>query len=899
MNYEEVKSSVVRVASNKKYQWAVAILVFAIILFMSSSIRLSNWNLLTDHTTGEKIPLALDPFYWLREAEAIVGNNGVLPSVDSMRVPGFNIKWSHELLPRAIVWMWETSKLFGHYSIQAVDIFSPVFFYGMGLILFFILVYVLTKSKLASVIAAAFLAFTPAYLYRTMCGFADHDSLGMVGFFAAMLSFALAVKFLDKLKNKKLAWSGFGGILVGFFSAIAAISWGGVAVFVFMIVPVAFALIWIIKLKDVENHFKDNGLSFYLSWIISSVLWSGLIGMSMSGFVHRYITSSNDIVSLAVLGFIIIDRIVIAFGKSVRGYNEKYRIAYSGGILAVLGIFALPIIGKNFFGIVWGLFNKLLNPDWHGGRVGSTVAENAQPYLMNWIGNMGVQLFWLFVAGAVFLGVEFSKNIKNKTNRYLLVFGFVSMVSGILFSRISSSSILNGSGIFTLSGLVYLGGVGVFAYAFLRNYFDKKIKVDSLLVLLFAWMAVMLVVGRSTTRLFFAIAPLVSLLAGYFIVKMWDFVKKNKSDEAVKIIVIGILLISVVAGMFGGYRAYSAISQQAKYLGPSANMQWQSAMKWVRNDTPKNAIFAHWWDYGYWVQSLGKRRTVADGGHAEQIYNGDYKIGRYVLTTPNPATALSFFKTMNVSYLLIDQTDLGKYSAYSKIGGGNDSEGKALDRYAAIPVMQNDPKQTRETANGTTLVFNGGMFLFEDINYRRNGSGVFLPAGKAAVIGIIMKVENDHLQQPEAVYIYNNVQTRIPIRYVYFDGKIIDFKKGLDVVIDVIPSFSGTRINRMGAAIYLSQKVSKGLFAQMYLLNDSFGEYKTLKIAHIEDDPIVASLRMQDPRLGHFLYYKGFRGPIKIWNVSDIPAGIKRVEEFRAPPTGEYGGMDDADFGRS
>jgi len=45
------------------------------------------------------------------------------------------------------------------------------------------------------------------------------------------------------------------------------------------------------------------------------------------------------------------------------------------------------------------------------------------------------------------------------------------------------------------------------------------IPANSVIIILFSWMAVMLVVGRSTTRLFFAIAPLVSLLAGYFIVK--------------------------------------------------------------------------------------------------------------------------------------------------------------------------------------------------------------------------------------------------------------------------------------------------------------------------------------------------------------------------------------------
>ncbi len=897
MKYDDIKTPIMGILSNKKYQWMATIFILILVLFIGSSIRLSNWNLLTDHTTGEKIPLALDPFYWLREAKTIIKNNGTLPAIDNMRAPGFNIGWSPELLPRVIVWMWEASNFFGHYTIQAVDIFSPVFFFGIGIILFFILVYVLTKSKFAGVIATIFLSFTPAYLYRTMGGFADHDSMGMAAFFLVMLGFVLIMKVMEKMKKRKLLFSGIYGIIVGLLSVIAALSWGGVAVFVFMIIPVAFGLIWITKLKDGKNVIKDNGLSFYLTWIVSSILWAALLGLNFSGFIHRYIISSNDIISLAVLGFIIIDRILISFGKFVKGYNEKYRIIYSAIILGIFGIVSLPFIGKNFFSLVWGVFNKLLNPAWNDGRIDSTVAENAQPYLVNWINNMGIQLFWLFVAGATFVGIEFSKNIKHKPNRYLLVFGFVTMISGILFSRISSNSVLNGSGIFTLSGLIYLGGVGIFIYAFLKNYLEGGIPANSVIIILFSWMAVMLVVGRSTTRLFFAIAPLVSLLAGYFIVKTAKLLITKKHEEISTVILIGMLIISVGAGVFGVYTSYTSISSQAKYTGPSANAQWQNAMKWVREDTPKNALFVHWWDYGYWVQELGKRATVADGGHAEGAYNGDYKIGRYVLTTPNPATALSFFKTMNTSYLLIDQSDLGKYPAYSKIGGGNVADGNALDRYSAIPVMPADLKQTRETANGTTFVFSGGMYLFEDIDYSKNGSNVFLPSGKAVVIGIIISINNRSLQQPKAVYIYNNIQTRIPIRYVYLNGRIIDFKSGLNAVIDIIPAFDGRRINRMGAAIYLSQKVSKSLFSQLYLLNDSFGEYKTLRIAHIEDNPIVKALGLQDKSLGHFIYYKGFRGPIKIWNISKIPSGINVVNGFKSAPTGTYGALDSANFG--
>ena len=95
-------------------------------------------------------------------------------------------------------------------------------------------------------------------------------------------------------------------------------------------------------------------------------------------------------------------------------------------------------------------------------------------------------------------------------------------------------------------------------------------------------------------------------------------------------------------------------------------------MGWIRNNTTPNALFVHWWDYGYFIQTLGERPTVTDGGHAGGGTSGDHYIGRYILTTTNPKTAYSFMKTLNVSYLLIDPTDMSKYSAFSEIGS-NDS----------------------------------------------------------------------------------------------------------------------------------------------------------------------------------------------------------------------------------
>jgi len=39
---------------------------------------------------------------------------------------------------------------------------------------------------------------------------------------------------------------------------------------------------------------------------------------------------------------------------------------------------------------------------------------------------------------------------------------------------------------------------------------------------------------------------------------------------------------------------------------------WPDAMQWVKENTPKDAVIAAWWDYGYWISTLSERKTLAD-----------------------------------------------------------------------------------------------------------------------------------------------------------------------------------------------------------------------------------------------------------------------------------------------
>jgi len=926
MMMEDIKKSIAKIyeiSKKKNIRIIFAIVLLAIILFSSSFIRVQNINLLKDSTTGKYIPLALDPFYFLRLAETII-EEGSLPEYDSMRYPSLRVGFSNEILPIILVGLYKMIRPFNNeITIGLVDIISPVIFFVLGLIVFFFLIYSLTKSKTNALISTGFLSIIPLYLYRTLTGFADHESIGMFAFFLTLLIFSLTLQFLEKSskkqenlnpkkQNKKQIFKNITyGLILGIASAFTIASWGGIAKFVFIIIPLSFFIIWIMKsknFKENQNLQEDtnskktfsNYLWAYLSWSLFCILFAIFFGYNFSSIINIIFLNTTSILNPFVFLFLLVDFTFMFRINKILDKLKNKKIKKSGILLSliitlILSLIILGIFKGNSLSFLSEIINKLSHP-FGIERTGLTVAENAQPYLMDWVNQITKGFFWLFYIGLACIGINFSKNIDNKKNKILFCLSWIILISGILFSRISAGSILNGENF--LSKLVYFGSIILFIIFLIYAFLKAKIKLNENLILIISWTLVILIAARGAVRLFFVIMPLVCFIIGYAAISFKNYYKKSKKskDELVKMILGLALIFLIILLMITANIFITSTTYQAKNTGLSANSQWQNAMAWVRNNTNIKDIFIHWWDYGYWVQYLGERPTVTDGGHANGYW--DHLIGRYLLTTPKPETALSLMKSHNVSYLLIDPTDIGKYPAYSSIGNGKDNQ----DRYSWIITMISDPKLTQETQNETIRVYQGGSLVDQDIIYSINNTEIFLPEKKSAIIGIILKTDlNENsmkIKQPEGVFLYNEEQIRIPLRYVYYNNQILDFKQGLDSIVYIFPKISqtsdGLQIDPQGALIYLSQKNMWSLVSQMYILNNSFEKYQGLKLVHSEQDPYVNLFKNSGTDLGDFIYFNGIKAPIKIWKF-DCPLNILEREEFLSK-SGDWAEFDNLQF---
>jgi hypothetical protein len=268
---------------------------------------------------------------------------------------------------------------------------------------------------------------------------------------------------------------------------------------------------------------------------------------------------------------------------------------------------------------------------------------------------------------------------------------------------------------------------------------------------------------------------------------------------------------------------------------------------------------------------------MLDGGNAISYWN--HLMGRHGLTGISPTEALTLFASHNVTHLLIDSTDIGKYGAFSSIGSD-----AAYDRQTYVPTFIRAQK-AGETKTGTTYLYQGGFALDEDIVYADNDSSVLLPSGVAGIGGFIVEFNatKQLSKQPIALVVHQGKQYMVKVRYAYQANKLHDFGSGIDAGLFLYSRFANqngaTGFEEDGAALFLSPRAIHSQIARLYLFNEQLPGFT---LVHQQGDKVLTEIARQNPQLGTLTFvndeiYAGtrgsaFAGPIKIWEIA-YPTG--------------------------
>ncbi len=75
---------------------------------------------------------------------------------------------------------------------------------------------------------------------------------------------------------------------------------------------------------------------------------------------------------------------------------------------------------------------------------------------------------------------------------------------------------------------------------------------------------------------------------------------------------------------------------------------WLEALEWIRENTPRDAVLASWWDYGYWITVMGNRTTLADNATINQTRIA--QLGRMFMSDEKEAK--SILNSLGAKYIV-------------------------------------------------------------------------------------------------------------------------------------------------------------------------------------------------------------------------------------------------------
>lgn len=795
----ETKNDFKQITSNisqllkKDYTYYLSLIPILLIGFW---IRIQNLDLLRG-----KFLLGLDPYKYFRYATEILTTGGLSP-IDIMRKAPIGHNQIFYLLPYFLA-AWDKLVIaFGQTQMLA-HILYPAAIGIIGLVFFFLFIKEIFNPRV-SILATAFLAVMPAYLYRTLAGFADHEALAMMLMFAALWTFVLAYKS-NKL-NYKLISAAISGIL----TLLMALTWHGYA---FLTIPISIFIISLILFNKTSRELTIS----YAIWLILFILPLLLIRGANSIFAMGILLPIFAAIALLFHTILLRTRIDFFTKYLPRGLQSIIITTVVGvGVLAVLKMDTIKFY-----------FVQILQPAETSGRVAHTISEITGS--TNLLSAYSWLLYLAFLGTLLLIYLIFKEDKKSALTfcGMSLFFFFPAM-----FKKYSLNTylyLLIATGI--LAAIAYL-------YFYHTGKEDWLKNINILLVLPLSYLIVFTYLAKSAARFLFIFAPIIAIFAAYLLVKMAEEIINYQQGKFK-----GILIIVAIFTIFLFVSNAQAITRQAESAGSGLPGPWNQAFTWVRDNTPEDSIVTHWWDYGYWTQTIGERASTHDGGtHGEYVL---YLLARYAMTHPNPSEALTYFKTYNVDYLLYSEEEIGKYHAFAYIGSNKD-----FDRRSTIGIF--GLQQQQEVRNGTRLIYSGQWDLDED--YVLNNR--VYSEGKSAIIGLTIDSQENSLSNPIA-YLSDgkSTPTEVPIECVCFNGICEDNSIQTDFrgCIVIIPSFqSQTEGSELGAAFYLSKKVKDGLFARLYIKGEKLEGFEEV---YSDDTPLA-------------LYQGRIIGPKKIWKIN-------------------------------
>ena len=513
----------------------------------------------------------------------------------------------------------------GSSSLYDFTIIFPVIIGSLTTIVIFALVRVIGGTT-AGLFSSLFFAISLPVIIRGNLGWFKSEPLGL--FFGLLGTYL----FLSAIKSNHKKQSFIKLVGAGIIFAFGLSSWGGIQFFVIPLGLFFFALPLVRK---------DHG---FLLWSIplftlSLLLTTLVFERPGSSFVFG-LGGFALIGPTAFLVACIFIQKISKEGKKIR--NGLYFLA--GSIISGIAIIFInanfPILGLPSYRYLNAINPFLTTTD----PLVDSVAEHATTttaqsfYFLSIFLIFGGIAVWLLLRAKT--NQENSLTISNDMTVFALIIGLIGVYISSAFVRLE---------VFASISLIILSSIGL--AILLNNFFHLKIQSGKKLYK----------PTRQITKISFAV------------------------------IIIALFVMPLTIPANGNWISSTKVPPTILNGGTSfgiATNDWIEALEWIKTDTPKDAVIAAWWDYGYWISTLGERKSLADNS---TIDSERIKIIAKVLLS-EPDEAWKMLHEMDADYVLIfisaQKLQTEPEDLYILMGGGEESKKQWFMRIAEEPLQK-------------------------------------------------------------------------------------------------------------------------------------------------------------------------------------------------------------------
>jgi dolichyl-diphosphooligosaccharide--protein glycosyltransferase len=487
-------------------------------------------------------------------------------------------------------------------------------------------------GKETGLFAALFLAINASYIGRTTLGFFDDETIGILGILLIGFFF---LRSLDS--ERSLRQSFFYAVAAGLSLGYLFAGWGASRY-------AAGLLMLLVGVMLLLHRYSPRLLMSY-----SLTFGIGLFVATNVPFLGpKFLT---EITNMAAYGLLLV---LVLFELSRRVHTVKMKYVF---VIGCIVLFVALFAGLSMTGLVRNLETKyqtIINPFQ---RLLFPLVESVQEHRPAAWGS----IYYDIGIGAFFIPIGFFFAAQNPTNRnvYLILFGLTS--------------------IYFASSMVRLTLIMAPAFCLLWALALVKVLRPFITVLKETPSTIRrrahfgTHVGREFSAAFLI---LMFLLLSFSLV----FPSRESQQRGE----------SFPRFLDQAYSPTTIAAASTPYKTDTPITDWFDALAWIRN-TPSVQAVASWWDYGYWITTIGNKPSLADNGtfNATQIQ----RLGKMLMSNETDAYSIiqewntearNLGKTERITHVLVFTTfdssgtdlnagDESKWVWMAKIGGLNDT----------------------------------------------------------------------------------------------------------------------------------------------------------------------------------------------------------------------------------